>query len=195
MRDRVCFYLNRQRTEARGDDEVFLTVSEFLRRRIGLTGAKVVCAEGDCGSRAVLIGRPEGSTISYSAVTSCIQILFQMDAAHVVTVEGLRDGEKLNPIQPAMVSCQGTQCGFCTPRYVVAMQDLMNDRRPVTDAQVRRGLAGNLCRCTGYSSILKAAATIDRAALRSADQIYPPADMLNRFRVGLRKKCCRRSSP
>src|SRR5271163_3534013 len=111
MRDRICFYLNGSNVQASGDD-VFLTLAEFLRRRRGLTGTKVVCAEGDCGSCAVLIGRPDGETIRYSAVTSCIQILLQLDATHVVTVEGLREGAALNPIQQAMVSCQGTQCGF-----------------------------------------------------------------------------------
>src|SRR5581483_8820155 len=100
MRDRIRFYLNGQPTEA-GGDEVFLSLSDYLRRRRGLTGTKVVCAEGDCGSCAVLIGRPDGEAIRYSAVTSCIQILFQLDAAHIVTVEGLRNGQTLNPIQQA----------------------------------------------------------------------------------------------
>jgi xanthine dehydrogenase small subunit len=178
MRDRIRFYLNGQKTEASGDD-VFLTLAEFLRRKCGLTGTKVVCAEGDCGSCAALIGRPDGDRIRYSAVTSCIQILLQVDAAHVITVEGLRDGSALNPIQQAMVSCQGTQCGFCTPGFVVAMQDIMNDGAPIDADKVRRGLTGNLCRCTGYDSIIRAALATDRTALKSIDQLYPSAEMLN----------------
>src|SRR3978361_1960387 len=107
MRDRIRFYVNGRKTEAIGD-EVFLTVAEYVRRKQGLTGTKVVCAEGDCGSCAVLIGKPDADRIRYSAVTSCIQILLQLDGVHVVTIEGLRDGVNLNPIQQSMVSCQGT---------------------------------------------------------------------------------------
>lgn len=173
MRDHVLFYLNGRPVRVGGDD-VFLTLAEFLRRRRGLAGTKVVCAEGDCGSCAVLVGRVESGRLRYAAVTSCIQILFQLDAAHVVTVEGLRDGTDLNPIQGAMVACHGTQCGYCTPGFVVALYDLMHDGRPVGPAAVRRGLVGNLCRCTGYDSILRAATATDRAALKPVDALYPP---------------------
>jgi xanthine dehydrogenase small subunit len=182
MRDRIRFYLNGQPTEA-GGDEVFLTLAEFLRRRRGLTGTKVVCAEGDCGSCAVLIGRPDGDAIRYSAVTSCIQILFQLDATHVVTVEGLRDGQKLNPIQQAMVTCQGTQCGFCTPGFIVALQGLMDEGDEIDAEKVRRGLTGNLCRCTGYDSIIRAALASDRSALKSVDEIYPPREIVNHLKA------------
>jgi xanthine dehydrogenase small subunit len=176
MRDRIRFYLNGKKAEASGDD-VFLTVAEFLRRRQNLTGTKIVCAEGDCGSCAALIGRIDGDAIRYSAVTSCIQLMLQMDAAHIVTVEGLADGTQLNPIQQAMVACHGSQCGFCTPGFVVAMQGVLNDRSPVDAEAIRRGLTGNLCRCTGYDSIVRAALATDRTALKSIDQMYPPSNM------------------
>src|SRR5688500_16501438 len=133
MRDHILLYVNGQPARVGGDD-AFLTLSEFLRRRRGLTGTKVVCAEGDCGSCATLVGRVDGERIRYSAVTSCIQLVFQLDAAHVVTVEGLRDGRELNAVQRAMVQCQGTQCGFCTPGFVVSLCDLMQDPAPL-DAQ------------------------------------------------------------
>lgn len=173
MRDHLLFYLNGQPVRVTGDD-AFLTLAEFLRRRQGLTGTKVVCAEGDCGSCAVLVGRvdPEGS-LRYAAVTSCIQILFQLDAAHVVTVEGLRDGRELNPIQRAMVDCHGTQCGFCTPGFVVALYDLMQEGRSVDENGIRRGLVGNLCRCTGYDSIVRSALATDRHGLKPLDTLYP----------------------
>jgi xanthine dehydrogenase small subunit len=177
MRDRIRFYLNGNLTEVAGDDN-FLTLSDFLRRRKNLTGTKVVCAEGDCGSCTVLVGRAEGDSIRYLAVCSCIQLLFQLDASHIVTAEGLRDGRELNPIQQAMVSCQGTQCGFCTPGFVVSLQGMMNDGGEVDAEKVRRGLTGNLCRCTGYDSILRAAMSVDRSALKSVDALYPPAAML-----------------
>ncbi len=164
MRDRICFYLNGRPTEVAGDD-IFLTLSDYLRRRQGLTGTKVVCAEGDCGSCTVLIGRPFDGAMKYRAVTSCIQILFQLDAAHVITIEGLRNGSNLNPIQKSLVNFQGTQCGFCTPGFVVSLYGMMNEGKCENAMQVRRGLTGNLCRCTGYDSIIKAALGTPRAGL------------------------------
>lgn len=177
MRDKIRFFLNGRLTEVGGDD-VFLTLSDFLRRRAGQTGTKVVCAEGDCGSCTVLVGRPVGESIRYSAVCSCIQLLLQLDAVHIVTVEGLSDGNGLNPIQQSMVTCQGTQCGFCTPGFVVSLYGLMCDGGCSSAEQVRRGLTGNLCRCTGYDSIVKAALATDRTELKSINALYPPDQML-----------------
>jgi xanthine dehydrogenase small subunit len=177
MRDRIRFYLNGKPIEAGGDD-LFLTLSDFLRRRQGLTGTKVVCAEGDCGSCTVLMGRVSSDVIEYLPVTSCIQLLLQLDATHVVTVEGLRNGMELNPIQRAMVQCQGTQCGFCTPGFVVSLYGMMSGGDGVDAEKIRRGLTGNLCRCTGYDSIVKAAMACDVAGLKSIDQLYPPGKMV-----------------
>jgi xanthine dehydrogenase small subunit len=187
MRDRILFYLNGQRIEVGGGD-VFLTLSDFLRKRKGLTGTKVVCAEGDCGSCTVLVGRPDAEKLNYSAVTSCIQILFQLDASHVVTVEGLRDGDGLNPIQQAMVACHGTQCGFCTPGFVVALQGLMDDAKPMDTEKVRRGLTGNLCRCTGYDSILRAAASVDGSQVKSVKAIYPSHEMITELTMAAKEE-------
>src|SRR5437764_4695597 len=102
MRDHVIIYVNGRRHEVRGP-RAFQSLSNFLRYDLGLTGTKVVCAEGDCGSCAVLIGRADniGDAISYRAVTGCIQFLYQLDGAHVVTVEGLREGDELNAVQEA----------------------------------------------------------------------------------------------
>lgn len=173
MRDHLHLYLNGQAVDVRGDD-AFLTLSEFLRRR-RLTGTKVVCAEGDCGSCSVLIGRPDGAgAVRYASITSCIQFLFQLDGSHVVTIEGLRDGTELNPIQKAMVACQGSQCGFCTPGIVVSLYDHLHEGKAADTETVRRALVGNLCRCTGYDSILKAACATDRHALKSLNTLYPP---------------------
>ena len=177
MRDHVLFYVNGGPVRVTGDD-VFLSLSDFLRRRIGLTGTKVVCAEGDCGSCAALIGRLEGEHIRYAAVTSCIQIVFQLDGAHVVTVEGLRDGSALNPVQQAMVTCQGTQCGFCTPGFVVSLCDMMQGGARLDAEKVTRGLVGNLCRCTGYDSIIRAALAVNPSGLESIDHLYPPAPIV-----------------
>lgn len=179
MRDHLLIYLNGRALRVTGED-AFLTLAEFLRRGCGLTGTKIVCAEGDCGACAVLVGRvsAEGDSIRYASVNSCIQMMFQLDAAHVVTVEGLKYGDGLNPIQDAMVSCHGTQCGFCTPGFVVSLCDLMQKDGSVTAHDVRRGLVGNLCRCTGYDSIVRAAMQADRSAMKSIDELYPPGEML-----------------
>jgi xanthine dehydrogenase small subunit len=173
MRDYLLLYLNGQALRVSGD-EAFLPLSEFLRRRRRLTGTKVVCAEGDCGACAVLVGRVVDNQIAYAAVNSCIQMMFQLDGAHVISVEGLRDSPELNPIQKSMVKCHGTQCGFCTPGFVVALYDLIGHQQKVDAAAIRRGLVGNLCRCTGYDSIIRAALQTDIAALKSLDQLYPP---------------------
>jgi len=98
-----------------------------------------------------------------------------------VTVEGLRDNEGralLNPIQRAMVECQGTQCGFCTPGFVVSLYDLLGAGQPCDAEAVRRGLVGNLCRCTGYDSIVRAAQATDPATMKPIDALYPPAPIV-----------------
>ena len=173
MRDHVSLHINGQPVEVRGED-AFITLSDLLRKRERLPGTKVVCAEGDCGSCTVLVGRTASAGVKYVAVCSCIQLVHQLDGAHVVTVEGLKDGDELNPLQQSMVACGGAQCGFCTPGFVVALQQLLDDRStPCTPDRIKRGLVGNLCRCTGYDAIVRAACATDRSTLRSLDERYP----------------------
>ncbi|HEX8342036.1 MAG TPA: FAD binding domain-containing protein [Tepidisphaeraceae bacterium] len=177
MRESVLFFLNGRREEVCGDD-VFLPVSEYVRRGKQLPGTKVVCAEGDCGACTVLLGRVRDGAIAYAPVCACILFVFQLDAGHLITIEGLKDAGALSPVQQAMVTCHGTQCGFCTPGFVVTMHDLLA-RDPSADTEtVRRGLVGNLCRCTGYDAILQSAAACDRAALRSPGELYPPGPIV-----------------
>lgn len=174
MRDHVLLYVNGRPLRVGGVD-AFLSLSDFLRRRLGLTGTKVVCAEGDCGSCAALIGRVEADKLRYTSVTSCIQLVLQLDGAHVVTIEGLRpDTRRLNPVQQAIVDCQGTQCGFCTPGFVVSLCDLMQDGARVDPEAVRRALVGNLCRCTGYDSLVRAALAVEPGSLQPIHALYPP---------------------
>jgi xanthine dehydrogenase small subunit len=177
VRDCLSIFLNGRPLQIRGE-EAFLPLSEFLRRRQNLTGTKVVCAEGDCGACAVLVGRIRDGEIQYAAVNSCIQMMFQLDATHVVTVEGLRDGGELNPIQKSMVRCHGAQCGFCTPGFIVTLYALMQRGQTLDEPSLRRGLVGNLCRCTGYESILKAAMATDMAGIKTINQLYPPEEIL-----------------
>jgi xanthine dehydrogenase small subunit len=186
MRDYVLFYVNGRRHEVRGE-AAFRPLSEFLREELGLSGTKVVCAEGDCGSCTVLLGRvatgPAGAArIDYRPVTSCIQYVAQLDATHVVTVEGLEYDGGPNPVQRAMVDHHGAQCGFCTPGFVTAMCGLFDARPEPSRCEVQRALVGNLCRCTGYDSILAAAAHVDGTAMRPLDKLYPEAALLKELK-------------
>jgi xanthine dehydrogenase small subunit len=171
MRDFVLIYVNGRRHEIRGET-AFQSLSSFLREQLGLTGTKIVCAEGDCGSCTVLLGKPRDDTLDYKPVCSCIQYLFQLDGTHIITVEGLAYGSDLNPVQEAMVRCHGAQCGFCTPGFVVSMCALLDERRDLTDQDLRRGLVGNLCRCTGYASILEAGRSVDTSRVRPLRSLY-----------------------
>ncbi|HEX3601110.1 MAG TPA: FAD binding domain-containing protein [Lacipirellulaceae bacterium] len=182
MLDHLLIWVNGRRHEIRGH-EAFLSLSDFLRRSLGLTGTKVVCSEGDCGACSVLIGRPNasGSALTYRPIDSCIQFLFQLDGAHVVTVEGL--GGETNPsaVQQAMIECHGSQCGFCTPGFVVAMTGLLEDRDELDESSMRCGLTGNLCRCTGYTPIIDAGRNIDVAEHERIESRFPGDTILNEF--------------
>jgi aerobic carbon-monoxide dehydrogenase small subunit len=119
-----------------------------LRERLGLPGSKNACEQGECGSCTVYL---DGVL-----VCSCLVAGGQAEGRTVVTVEGLADGEHLDPVQQAFVDAGAVQCGFCTPGLVVAVHDLLQRDAAPSDADVREALAGNLCRCTGYEKILDA---------------------------------------
>lgn len=132
------------------------TVLEYLRENETLTGTKEGCAEGDCGACSVVLVR--NGTDQRVAVNSCLLIVGQLDGVDLITVEGLsdRNGE-LEAVQQAIVNEDGTQCGFCTPGFVMALNALRHTGETVTDKVIHDALAGNLCRCTGYRSIVDAA--------------------------------------
>jgi len=131
-------------------------VLDYLRETEQLTGTKEGCKEGDCGACSVLLGRLEGSEVRYTPMTSCLIPMGELVGKHLVTIEGL-NLESLSPVQAAMVDCGGTQCGYCTPGFVVCMTGwLMDPQRPVDSVGVREAISGNLCRCTGYRSIKEA---------------------------------------
>lgn len=178
MRDRILLYINGRRQTVSGSD-CFLSLSDFLRLRLALPGTKIVCSEGDCGSCTVLIGRSIGTSFEYKPVDSCIQWMFQLDGTHVVTIEGLTGGNcQTTPVQNAMIQCHGSQCGFCTPGFVVAMTGLLEQHDPPTDENWRTGLTGNLCRCTGYVPIVDAGRSIDSATFERLNDRFPPREML-----------------
>jgi carbon-monoxide dehydrogenase small subunit len=122
-------------------------------RREGVMGVKKGCGSGDCGACAVLLnGR---------AVNSCLILAAKADGGEVVTVEGLADGDQLHPVQEAFLDEGAVQCGYCTPGMVISTVDLLSRNPTPTEEEIREGLSGNLCRCTGYAKQIRA---VERAA-------------------------------
>lgn len=125
-----------------------ITLLEFLRETLSLTGTKRGCDSGHCGACTVLMnGR---------AVNSCMTLAIQCDGATVTTVEGLASGEKLHPLQEAFIDANAIQCGFCTPGMLLSAKSLLDRNLNPTDQEIREALSGNLCRCTGYTKIINA---------------------------------------
>ena len=153
MRSSIDFTLNGERVSVTGDD-ARRTVLTWLRERQALPGTKEGCAEGDCGACTAVVADLHDGKLRYQPINTCILCVGALDGKELVTVEGLR----AHPVQKAMVECHGSQCGFCTPGFVMALYAHYKNpgAMPVNDA-----IAGNLCRCTGYRPIVEAA---DRAA-------------------------------
>jgi len=135
------------------------TVLQHLREDLGRTGTKEGCAEGDCGACTVVLAELVGRKVRYRAINSCIQFLPTLDGKALVTVESLRRGRggALHPVQEALVAAHGSQCGFCTPGFVMSLFGLYKSAPAPDRAAVNDALAGNLCRCTGYRPIVEAA--------------------------------------
>ena len=131
------------------------TALSFLRRE-GMVGTKEGCASGECGACTILVGRKISGEISYQTRNACITPLNQLASSHVVTVEGLANREGLHPAQEAMVEKHASQCGFCTPGFVVSIAALVEAGEESKRETVIEGISGNLCRCTGYAPIVSA---------------------------------------
>ena len=160
MPDTIRYLLDGQVREIRGADPT-RTVLEHLRGDLGRTGTKEGCAEGDCGACTVLVGdlTTAGDAVRWRAVNSCLQFLPMIDGRALMTVESLtaeREGA-LHPVQRAMVESHASQCGFCTPGFVMSLYGRAIGAAGADDAPLDEVLAGNLCRCTGYGPILAAA--------------------------------------
>jgi carbon-monoxide dehydrogenase small subunit len=123
------------------------TLLEMIREDLLLTGTKEGCGEGDCGSCTVILG---GKTVN-----SCLVLAVEADGKEMMTVEGMADGETLHPLQKAFVENHGMQCGFCTSGMLVAAKALLDKNPDPTRQEIKEGLAGNFCRCTGYTKIFE----------------------------------------
>lgn len=123
------------------------TLLDVIREDLGLTGTKEGCGNGECGACTVII---DGRTAN-----SCITLAVEANGKEITTIEGLSRGEKLHPIQEAFVEVGGMQCGFCTPGMVLSSKTLLEANPNPTEEQIRKGLEGNFCRCTGYTKIIE----------------------------------------
>jgi aerobic carbon-monoxide dehydrogenase small subunit len=140
-------------TTINGDDFEYLcqpeeTLLEVLRDRLGLTGTKEGCGTGDCGACSIILdGR---------LVCSCLVLGAEADGGRIETIEGMASGDKLHPLQQKFLEHAALQCGICTPGFLIAAKDLLARNPDPTEEEIRFGLAGNLCRCTGYDKIVRA---------------------------------------
>jgi len=139
------------------DIDPTLTVLNLLRYDLRRTGTKEGCAEGDCGACTVVLGEVVEDFVRFRAVNACILFAPMLDGRALFTVESLKRDGALHPLQQAMVDNHASQCGFCTPGFVMSLYALQRDRGPFHEMSVKDALAGNLCRCTGYGPILEAA--------------------------------------
>jgi carbon-monoxide dehydrogenase small subunit len=130
------------------DVEARTLLVHYLRDVVGLTGTNIGCDTSSCGACTILVGG--------ESVKSCTMLAVQADGADITTIEGLADGDRLHPMQEAFRENHGLQCGYCTPGMVMAAVSLLQEHPHPTEAEVREGLEGNLCRCTGYHNIVQA---------------------------------------
>jgi len=186
MKQDISVHINGKHHSVTGTD-VFSTLSDFLRNKLRLVGTKIMCSEGDCGACTVLIGRRSdtntgvnddlsGPAWNYQSVDSCIQFMFQLELTHVVTIEGLKNEDascqSLTPIQQAFIDHQGSQCGYCTPGFVMSLAGMRESNERLESPAIREGLSGNLCRCTGYVSIEEAASDKHFATQKTMAESY-----------------------
>lgn len=148
MRETVTIRLRVNGAQYEHDIEPRLLLSDFLRDNLGLTGTHVGCEHGICGCCTVMV---DGAT-----VRSCLMFAVQADGAEVTTIEGLARDGKLHPLQEAFWDEHGLQCGFCTPGMLFSVLELLHDNPRPTDQEIHEGIAGTICRCTGYHHIVQA---------------------------------------
>jgi carbon-monoxide dehydrogenase small subunit len=124
---------------------------DVIREDLGLTGTKEGCGIGECGACTVIV---DGITVN-----ACLMLAMEAQGSRITTIEGLADGEKLHPIQQAFMDVGGLQCGFCTPGMILSTKVLLDATKSPTDEEIKKGLEGNFCRCTGYTKIIESVRT------------------------------------
>ncbi len=149
----IKFLLNNELIETAAPSG--MAMLDFIRKNRQLKGAKLVCKEGECGACTVMVGNLINNRVHYQSMTSCIMPLVNANGKHIVTVEGF-NMEKLSPVQQAMVDAYGSQCGFCTPGFVVSLSGHLLSNKKMTKEGIIESIDGNICRCTGYKSIERA---------------------------------------
>lgn len=149
----IQFTVNGKAQSVKVEDRTLL--ADALREELGLTGTHIGCDTSQCGCCTV--------QLNGTAVKSCSMLAVQADGADVKTIEGLATGDQLHPVQQAFSECHGLQCGFCTPGMIMATTELLKRHPDPTDEQIKVGLAGNLCRCTGYINIEQAVRSAAKA--------------------------------
>ena len=158
----IDLVVNGEDRHARSD--VRMTLADFLRDELGLTGTHLGCEHGVCGACTVLV---DGAS-----VRSCLMFAVQAQGHEVTTIEGVADGDEFHPVQQGFYDCHSFQCGFCTPGFVMTAVELLAENPAVDDTEIREALSGNICRCTGYESIVEgvklAAARLAAARLSGA---------------------------
>jgi aerobic carbon-monoxide dehydrogenase small subunit len=160
MTQEIEILVNGERRRAAAEDRI--TLADFLRDKVGLTGTHLGCEHGVCGACTVIV---DGMS-----VRSCLMLAVQARGKEVLTVEGLGDPEHLHPLQQAFRERHAFQCGFCTPGFVMSSLALLRENPAPGEAEVREVLSGNICRCTGYQSIVEG---VLLAAERGAGQVDP----------------------
>lgn len=161
----IRFLLN-QTLKTLDDVDPNTTVLNWLRGTERRCGTKEGCASGDCGACTVVLGSQDGDKMRYDSANSCILLMSQLDGKQLLTVEDLSENGRLHPVQQAMAECHASQCGFCTPGFVMSTFALQKTHTHITRHDIEQHLGGNLCRCTGYRPIIEAA---ERACLAQVD--------------------------
>jgi carbon-monoxide dehydrogenase small subunit len=123
------------------------TLLDVIRDKLGLTGTKEGCGLGECGACTVIMN---GKTVN-----SCLVLAVEADGKQIITIEGLAEGDKLHPVQQAFIDLGGLQCGFCTPGMIISAKAMLDENQNPTEEEIRRGISGNFCRCTGYTKIIQ----------------------------------------
>lgn len=186
VRDTIRFLLNDLLVELANVSPV-QTLLDFLRIDRNLRGTKEGCAEGDCGACTVLVGRLLDGRLKYESVNACIRFVASLDGCHVVTVEALtRPNGPLHPVQQAMVDTHASQCGFCTPGFVMSLYGLWMENPKPASHEIEKALQGNLCRCTGYAAIIRAAEVISSIGEVGNDPLVADREKIARELATLR---------